>query len=401
MSADHVVVVGSSVAGVRTAQALRTEGHRGRITLVGAEPDEPYDRPPLSKQYLTGAQTEERISLLPAAAAADAGIDLRLGVAASGLDLAGAQVHLADGARVPYDALVVATGLSARRPHWFPAAGAYVVRSIADSRALRSHLAPGVPVAVIGAGFIGAEVAASARAVGCQVTVIDPVAVPLGRLAGPKLGALLAGLHGRNGVQTRFGVGVSRVDGVEGALTVVLDDDREVAASVVVVGVGADPNVEWLYGTGLELDDGVVCDEFLRASDGSVYAAGDVARYPHPGLGSSTRSEHWTNAADQARCVAHNIVSPLAPIAYQPSDYFWTDQYDWKLQVVGTPGAGVTEHLLGDLDGERPRAVVLFGNANGRLCGAAALNSPKLLVQCRRLLGLKVGVTEASAQLGS
>jgi phthalate 3,4-dioxygenase ferredoxin reductase subunit len=330
MSAEHVVVVGSSVAGVRTAQALRTEGHQGRITLVGAEPDEPYDRPPLSKQFLTGAQTEERISLLSPAEAAEAGIELRLGVAASNLDLTGAQVHLADGGRVPYDAVVVATGLSARRPQWLPASGAHVLRSIDDSRGLRTHLVPGAPVAVIGAGFIGAEAAASARAAGCEVTVIDPVEVPLERVAGATLGALLAGLHERNGVRTRFGVGVSRVSGVEGALTVGLDDGSEVAASVVVVGVGAVPNVEWLYGTGIELDDGVVCDENLRASDRSVYAAGDVARYPHPGLGFSTRSEHWTNAADQARCVAHNIVNPTEPIAYQPGDYFWSDQYDWK-----------------------------------------------------------------------
>lgn len=399
MAPEHVVVVGASVAGVRTAQALRAEGHLGRITLVGAEAEAPYDRPPLSKQFLTGVQDDVRISLLSATAAAQAGIELRLGVPAVNLDLGDARVALANGTRVPYDAVVIATGLSARRPGWLPASGAQVLRSIDDSRALRARLVPGAQVGVIGAGFIGAEAAAAARAAGCEVTVIDPVAHPLARVAGPTLGALFAGLHGRNGVRTRFGVGVRQVSNDDGALTIALDDGSEVPATVVIVGVGSVPNVEWLIGTGLELDDGVVCDEFLRTSDRFVYAAGDVARFPHPRLRSSARSEHWTNAVDQARCVAHNIVHPTEPVAYQPSDYFWSDQYDWKLQVVGIPGEA--EHLVGDIDANRPKAVVLFGDAHGRMCGAAAVNSPKLLVKCRRLMAEGVSATEASAQLGA
>jgi NADPH-dependent 2,4-dienoyl-CoA reductase/sulfur reductase-like enzyme len=396
---ERVVVVGASVAGVRAAQALRTEGYAGQITLVGDEAGEPYDRPPLSKQFLAGAWSQERIALLSEQAAAQAGIELRLGVRASGLDTAAAKVQLADGDHLSYDALVIATGLSARRPVWLAGTGSLVLRSLADSRALRERLLPGTAVVVVGGSFIGAEAAATARAAGCEVTVVDPEPVPMERVAGPALGGLLAGLHERHGVRTRFGVGVQGVRGGAGALTVLLDDGTEMGADVVVAGVGAEPNVGWLAGCGLRVDDGVVCDEFLRAGGGAVYAAGDIARYPHPVLHQLVRTEHWTNAGDQGRCVAHNIVHRDAPVAYQPGDYFWSDQYGWKLQVVGVRAASVAERLVGTLDGERPQAVELHADDGGRLCAAVALNWPKALVACRRLIGQGATLRDALTEL--
>jgi phthalate 3,4-dioxygenase ferredoxin reductase subunit len=386
--ADHVVVVGASVAGIRTAQALRAEGLGGTITVVGDEAEWPYDRPPLSKQVLSGAWDADQIALITETEAADAGIELHLGVPASGLDPVVRQLRMADGATLRYDTLVIATGLSARRPPWLVESGLYVLRTFGDSRTVRERLVPGTGVVFVGAGFIGAEAASAARAAGCEVTLVDVEAAPMVRVAGAALGGRLSDLHERRGVRTRFGVGVRSVSGRKGALTVELEDGTRLAAGLVVVGVGAVPNTDWLAGSGLPVVDGVVCDEYLRV-DGvpHVYAAGDVARFPHPRLGRLVRTEHWTNAADQARCVAHNIVHADRPAAYRPSDYAWSDQYDWKLQVVGNPAVAVSEVVLGDPLAERPRAATLYTDASGALCAAAALNWPKALVQCRRLLG--------------
>jgi phthalate 3,4-dioxygenase ferredoxin reductase subunit len=385
--AERTVIVGASVAGIRTAQALRAEGYGGSIVVVGDEAEFPYDRPPLSKQVLSGAWDLDRIALITESAAAEAGIELRLGVAATGLVPDGRQVTLADGSNLPYDTLVIATGLSARRPPWPVDSGLFVLRTLSDSAALRARFQPGVSVVFVGAGFIGAEAASAARAAGCEVTLVDVESVPMGRVAGAAIGALLSQLHERQGVRTRFGVGVRSITGVEGALTVRLEDGTELEAAVVVAGMGAVPNVGWLAGSGLPVDDGVVCDEYLRVEGGSnVYACGDIARFPHAGLGRAARAEHWTNAADQARCVARNIVHPGEPTAYRPTDYVWSDQYDWKLQVVGSPAVAATQELIGDLHAERPRAATLYADANGVLCGAAVLNWPKALVLCRRLV---------------
>jgi phthalate 3,4-dioxygenase ferredoxin reductase component len=385
--AGRTVIVGASVAGIRTAQALRAEGYGGSIVVVGDEAELPYDRPPLSKQVLSGAWDLDRIALITESAAADAGIELRLGVAATGLVPADRQVMLEDGSSLPYDSVVIATGLSARRPPWPVESGLFVLRTLRDSAELRARFRPGVSVVFVGAGFIGAEAASAAQAAGCQVTLVDVESVPMGRVAGAAIGTRLSELHEQRGVRTRFGVGVRSITGAEGALTVQLDDGTELEAAIVVAGLGAVPNVGWLAGSGLPVDDGVVCDEYLRVDGGpNVYACGDIARFPHAGLGRAARAEHWTNAADQARCVAHNIVHPGEPKAYRPTDYAWSDQYDWKLQVVGSPAAAATEELIGDLLAERPRVATLYADANGALCGAAVLNWPKALVLCRRLV---------------
>jgi phthalate 3,4-dioxygenase ferredoxin reductase subunit len=257
-----VVVVGSSVGGVRTAQALRSEGFDGRVVLVGEEARLPYDKPPLSKQFLAGSWNAERVTLLTEAAADKARIELRLGVAAERLDVAGRQVVLAGGERLDYDAVVIATGAAARPSPWGARSGMHVVRTMADSECLQVDLRRDGHVVVVGGGFIGAEVAATARSLGRDVTVVDPLPAPIGRVVGAEVGAHFAELHRRHGVATRFGTGVESVEGDVGDLRVVLTDGTELAASTVVVGIGATPNDGWLADSGLLVENGVVCDEF-------------------------------------------------------------------------------------------------------------------------------------------
>jgi phthalate 3,4-dioxygenase ferredoxin reductase component len=382
-----VVIVGSSVGGVRTARALRTEGYRGPVTLVGEEPGPPCDRPPLSKQVLSGAWAPERAALLTAQAAAADDIGLRLGMPVLALAADTRQVLLADGDLLPYDDLVIATGASPRPSPWRPESGVYQLRTLADCLALKERLTHGHAVVIVGGGFIGAETAAAARSAGCEVTLVDPVRIPMERAAGPVVGALLADLHRRHGTATRFGVGVRAVSGRAGDLTVTLTDGSSLRAGTVVVGIGAVPNDQWLRGSGLVIEDGVVCDGYLAAAGAAhVFALGDVARWPHPELDAPVRTEHWTNAVDQARCVAHNITHPGALEAYQPSDYVWSDQYDWKVQIAGQRASAVAEWVIGAPDGQRPQVVVLHADAAGRLCAAVCLNWPRAFVQCRRLL---------------
>jgi len=382
-----VVIVGSAVGGVRAARALRGEGYPGRVILVGEEPGLPYDRPPLSKQVLTGAWPAERAGLLSAQAAVEAGIELRLGVPARALDPEARKLEMADGEVLRYDDLVIATGAAARPSPWQPPSGLYQLRTLADCRALKERFAGGGAIVMIGGGFIGAETAAAARTAGCDVTLVDPLPAPMERAAGPVVGALLADVHRRHGVRTRFGVGVRAVSGRAGDLAVTLSDGSVVRAETAVVGIGAIPNDQWLRGSGLAIEDGVVCDATLAAAGAThVFAVGDVARWPHPELGSKVRAEHWTNAADQARCVARTIAHPGARETYRPSDYIWSDQYDWKLQLAGQPARAVAEWVIGTPDAERPRVAVVHADATGQLCAAVCLNWPKAFVQCRRVL---------------
>jgi NADPH-dependent 2,4-dienoyl-CoA reductase/sulfur reductase-like enzyme len=397
----RVVIVGSSVGGVRAARTLRVEGYQGSITLVGEEPELPYDRPPLSKQVLTGAWSAERAGLLTAQAAADAGIELRLGASALALDPEARLVRLAGGESLPYDDLVIATGASARPSPWQPPSGLYQLRTLADCLALRKRFADGGTVVMIGGGFIGAEGAAAARSAGCDVTLVDPVPVPMERAVGPVIGPLLADVHRRNGVRTRFGAGVRAVSGRSGDLTVGLSDASTLRAETVVVGIGAIPNDQWLHGSGLVIDDGVVVDAHLVAAGAAhVFAVGDVARWPHPELDALVRSEHWTNAADQARCVARNIARPEARETFQPSDYVWSDQYDWKVQLAGQRARAVAEWVIGTPQASRPQVTVLHADATGRLCAAVCLNWPKAFVQCRRLLDERAPAAQARELLG-
>lgn len=395
-----VVVVGSSIGGVRTAQALRSEGFDGRIVLVGEESELPYDKPPLSKQFLVGEWDVDRVLLLTAEAAEHDGIELRLGARAVRLDVAARQVLLVDGTSLNYDSVVIATGAAARPSPWRPGSGVHVVRTLQDGRGLHAALAEPGPVVVVGGGFIGAEVAATARGLGHEVTVVDPLPTPIGRVVGPEVGERFTELHHRHGVVTRFGVGVEAIEGSAGDLRVRLTDGSRLHAATVVVGIGAVPHDGWLADSGLPIDNGVLCDQYSRALDApEVFAVGDVARWYHPGHREHVRVEHWTNAVEQGVCAAHNIAHPDDLRSYHPVEYVWSDQYDWKVQIVGRPTRGTRHEVVGGLSGEKPRAAVLYTDETGLLSGAITVNWPKALVQCRRAMTDGGAYAEALAKV--
>lgn len=402
-SERHVVVVGASLAGTRTAQALRSLGHAGLITVIGAEDELPYDRPPLSKGLLTSDWSDTAVQanrLLTEDELAALDIDLLLGTAAVGLDVASRRVRLADGSSVPYDVLVIATGAAARPSPWRPPSGVYQLRTLADSRAIAERLALQEPVVVVGGGFIGTEIAAAALQAGCPVTVVDPIAEPMARLVGPEIAGILVDLHHRHGAATRFGVGVTDIRGTAGDLTVELTDGTLLQASSAIVGIGSVASTGWLDGSGLRVDNGVVTDGRLRAVGAEdVYAIGDVARWPHAGRGVDIRAEHWTNAGDQARYVAAAIVEGVEA-DYEATDYVWSDQYDWKIHSVGWRDPEGTSVLLGDLAGEG-RVAVVHAAPDGRAIGAVTVNWVRALNQARRQIsagGAAAAVVESLGQ---
>lgn len=396
----RVVVVGTSVAGIRSAQALRREGFSGEIVLVGEEDDPPYDKPPLSKQYLTGRWDVTKLQLLGEGGAGGIGAELRLGVAATSLDVEGRRVHLSDTSWLDYGACIVATGASARPSPWGARSGVHVLRTRTDSDRLRERLEPGCSVVVVGGGFIGSEVAAVATELGCQATVVDPLPTPAVRAVGEDVAKLLAEVHARHGVATHFGEGVASLEGEAGRLDVSLTDGTTLRADVAVVGIGAIPNDAWLASSGLTVDDGVVCDEFCRARDAlDVFCAGDVARWLHVGHEETTRVEHWTNAVEQAACVAHNIAHPSELRPHRPVEYVWSDTYDWKIQIVGRPHRGTGHHLVGDEAVTPPRWCALFEGEDGRLEGAVIVNWPRASVDCRRLIVSGAAAAEAATTI--
>ncbi len=396
------VVVGSSIGGVRTAQALRSEGFDGRVVLVGEESELPYDKPPLSKQFLAGEWDVDRVRLMTQEDAERHGIELRLGARATRLDVAARRLLLEDGTALGYDSAVIATGASARPSPWRPRSGVQVVRTLADSRALPDHLRREGPVVVVGGGFIGAEVAATARGLGHEVTVVDPLPAPIGRVVGSEIGRHFSELHHRHGVATHFGVGVEAIDGEAGALRVRLTDGSDLPAGTAVVGIGAVPNDGWLADSGLPIENGVLCDEHSRALDApDVFAVGDVARWFHPGRREYVRVEHWTNAVEQAVCAAHNIAHPDDLRSYRPVEYVWSDQYDWKAQIVGRPMHGTRHEVVGRLEGDDPRAAVLYTDDSGPLLGAVTVNWPKALVQCRRAMSEGASFDEALTKVSA
>jgi phthalate 3,4-dioxygenase ferredoxin reductase component len=398
---SSAVIVGSSVAGVRAAQALRTEGFDGRIVLVGQEADWPYDKPPLSKQFLSGAWDGDRICLLTRETAARDRIEMRLGVAASSLDAGSHRVVLADNSVLDYDVVVIATGASARPAPWKPEQGMHVLRTVQDSRNLHAEFKRGGPVVIVGGGFIGAEAAATARSLGNAVTVVDPLEAPIGRVVGREVGAYFTGLHHRNGVATRFGQGVAGIERrADGDLGVLLTDGSVLSAATVLVGIGAVPNDGWLAGSGVLTDNGVVCDEYCRSVNvPDVFAAGDVASWIHVGHGERVRAEHWTNAVEQAASVAHNIVHPDNLCPYRSVEYVWSDQYSWKVQIAGRPDVATRHEAIGDLAGDHPKAAVLYTDSAGILRGVVTVNWPRASAHYRRLLADGVSFAEALAAL--
>ncbi|HSJ99033.1 MAG TPA: FAD-dependent oxidoreductase [Myxococcota bacterium] len=390
----QVVGVGGSLAGLRAVEALRERGFDGRLVWVGAEPHAPYDRPPLSKEILRGEWEPDRIAL--ARDGVDAlGAELRFGVRAESLDTVRRRVRLAGGEELPYEGLVIATGAAPRRlPGQPELEGVFVLRTLDDALALRAALEKGPRVAVVGGGFIGAEVAASCRQRGLEVAIVEALGHPLEQALGAELGALFADLHREHEVRLLTGAPVAALEGAGRIERVRLADGRALEADAVVVGIGVRPETGWLEGSGLALRDGVVCDERCRAAPG-VVAAGDVARWRHPRYG-ELRVEHWSNAVEQAGAAVAALLDGDAAPPFAPVPFVWSDQYDVKLFVAGRPHAGDALRVVEGSLAER-RFVALYGRA-GRLTGAAAIGSARRFLPWRRALAEELGFEEAVAR---
>ncbi|NEC85549.1 FAD-dependent oxidoreductase [Streptomyces sp. SID12501] len=379
-----VAVVGASLAGLSAARSLRKQGYDGRLVLIGDEAHRPYDRPPLSKEFLAGTLGEADLGL------ETDGEDLRaewlLGTRATGLDRTDRSVRLADGRGIRADGIVIATGAAARTlPGADGLAGVHTLRTLDDARALRDELARGGRLVVIGGGFIGAEVASTAYALGLDVTVIEAAPTPLAGPLGETMGAVVSGLHADHGVRLLCGVGVKGLSGERQVEAVLLADGRSVPADIVVVGVGARPCVDWLAGSGVALENGVKCGADGRTSLAGVVAVGDCANWYDPRVGTHRRVEHWTGALERP---AAAVAALLAGGAVEPGvprpPYFWSDQYGVKIQFVGHAGVAdsvtVEEGAVGD------RNVLAVYRRAGEPVAVLGMNQPRLFVRWRKQL---------------
>ena len=380
-------MVGTSLAGLRAIETLRREGYDGAIVAIGAEPHLPYDRPPLSKELLAGTAEPADI-VLRKQGVEDLGVEWRLGTPATALDAANRTLTLADGTHVEADGIVLATGSTPRRlPGQPDLDGVLVLRTVDDALALRGRLDASPRVVVIGAGFIGAEVAATCRTRGLAVTVLEALPQPMVRGLGPELGAVIADMHRDHGVDLRTDVQVTAIEGDTRVERVRLGDGTAIDADVVVVGVGVVPDTAWLEGSGLTLDNGVVCDASCRAAAG-VVAAGDITRWPNPLFdGELMRLEHWTNATEQGVHGARTLLTGDAGAAaepFAPVPFVWSDQYDRKIQTVGVVSADADLHTAHGSYAER-QFVSIFGR-NGRIVGALGFNRPRLVMQYRKII---------------
>jgi NADPH-dependent 2,4-dienoyl-CoA reductase/sulfur reductase-like enzyme len=393
----RILIVGASLAGLRTAEALRSHGFEGELTLVGDELHQPYNRPALSKQLLAGTIDEAGCAFRHEVEA-----DWRLGTRATALDLPRRRVTLAGGEELPFDGLVIATGSSARPapPALRGLNGYLTLRGLEDARALQNAAASAERAVVVGAGFIGCEVASSLRARGVDVSLVDIAPTPMSQL-GEEIGRVCADLHRDHGVHLYLNAGVSGFSGQPHDGRLELADGRMLETDLLLVATGAAPNVGWLEGSGLHLSPGIVCDATLAARDTeNVFAAGDVVAWPHPLAGHElVRVEHWTNAAEQGRHAAANLLAPPAerlPYASVPS--FWSDQYDVKIQAVGFLDRAERMRIVES--SEEERRFVAIGEREGRLVSAIAFSSPQRIPWYRRQIASGRQAEELLAEVG-
>jgi 3-phenylpropionate/trans-cinnamate dioxygenase ferredoxin reductase component len=368
------VIVGASLAGAKAAETLRAEGFGGRIVMIGAEDERPYERPPLSKDYLLGKADRDTIYVHPLTWYKDHDVELRLGVAATAIDRSGHEVTLADGSRQLYAKLLLATGSAPRRlaVPGGDLGGVLYLRTVQDSGRLRAAFKAASRVAVIGGGWIGLETAAAARIAGAEVTVLEAAEVPLLRVLGREVAEVFANLHRDHGVDLRTGVQVEEITGSGGqADGVRLSDGEQVPADVVVVGVGITPNTELAARAGVKVDNGVLVDAALQSSDRDIYAAGDVANAFHPLLGKHIRVEHWANAVNQPQAAARAMLGQ--DVAYDRLPYFYTDQYDLGMEYSGYVAPGDYDQVVfrGDVPG---REFLAFWVADGRVLAGMNVN---------------------------
>ncbi|UAK39390.1 FAD-dependent oxidoreductase [Gordonia bronchialis] len=398
MAIEKLVVVGASLAGLRAVEAARKAGFDGSITLIGAEEHLPYDRPPLSKAFLEpGDETVDSPYFRSEELLRDElGVTLELGRPARGLDVESRSVLVGDD-RIPYDALIIATGSTPRMiPGTEEMAGVHALRTLDDAIAVRDALSGGARTVVIGAGFIGSEVASGAQKRGVDVTIVEALPTPLVRATGEAMGHAIASLHERNGTALRCGTGVAAIEGDGRVERVVLADGSVIDADLVVVGIGVVPATSWLEGSGVELDNGVVCDETLWTGIPGVYAAGDVANWFNPVLGERQRMENWTAAAEQGAAAARNALDPANAKPYGTVPYFWSDWYDVRIQFVGSPDADEVVVVDGDPTGgdSGDRWVALYRRGD-RLIGALTVNGQTVIMKYRVMIGKRATWTDA------
>lgn len=370
------MIVGGGLAAARTAEQLRRSEYVGAITIVSEENRLPYDRPPLSKDVLR-SETDD-VTLKPAEYYEKNDITVLLGSAVTSVDTAAQVLTLASGGELPYDELVIATGLVPRRISSFPDLdGIHVLRSFDQSLALRKAAGTAHRAVVVGAGFIGCEVAASLRSLGVDVVLVEPQPAPLASVLGETIGGLVARLHRAEGVDVRCGVGVSEVSGEDRVQKVTLGDGTELDADLVIVGIGSHPATGWLEGSAVEVHNGVVCDEVGRASVPHVWAIGDVASW-RDAAGEQVRVEHWSSVADQARALVPSLLGADAPSSVSVP-YFWSDQYDIKIQCLGEPEATDTVHVVED-DGRR---FLAYYERDGAVVGVVGGGMPGKVMKTR------------------
>ncbi len=384
----RVVIVGGGLAAARTAEQLRRSGFDGSITIVGDEVHLPYDRPPLSKQVLRSEMDDT--ALKPREFYEENDIALLLGTAVRSLDTANQTVTLQDGTQLEYDDVVIATGLVPRRIPSFPdVPGIHVLRSFDESMALREQAGAARRAVVIGAGFIGCEVTASLRGLGVDVVLVEPQPEPLASVLGEQIGALVARLHRAEGVDLRTGVGVEAITGANRVEKVVLTDGSELEADLVVVGIGSRPATDWLEGSGVKVDNGVVCDNVGRTSAPHVWALGDVASW-QDATGHQARVEHWSNVAEQARVLVPSLLGQELPANAVVVPYFWSDQYDVKIQCLGEPAADDIVHLVSD-DG---RKFLAYYERDGVVAGVVGGGMPGAVMKTRTKIAAGAPISE-------
>jgi 3-phenylpropionate/trans-cinnamate dioxygenase ferredoxin reductase component len=375
------VVVGANLCGGAAVQTLREEGFDGRIVLVGEEHHHPYERPPLSKEYLRGEQSTEALFVRPVSWYEENRIDVRTGVRATALDPIGRSIQLSDGERFGYDAVLLATGGRPRRLPGEPLERVLYLRTMEDSKQIRSQLQPGRHLVVVGAGFIGAEVAASARSLGLEVTCLEMLNVPLERALGKEMGRIYAEIHREHGVELRTGEGVEAVEETDGGVLVRTTQGAAIEGDAVVVGVGIEPNVELGESAGVKINNGIVVDEFCRTTVEGVYAAGDVANHWHPVFQRHVRVEHFDNALKQGAAAARAMLGRAVP--YDDPHWFWSDQYDHNLQYAGHAATWEEIVVRGSIE---ERSFVAFYLEGGVVLAALGLNRGKDVRRAMKLI---------------